>query len=59
MARKRQSDVAALRMHRHIEVHLSGGLELLMAYGQAGVNDAICEIWSKKFGGMGDRSWQI
>lgn len=53
MARKRYSDDDILRLLREIEVHLSSGKDVAVAYRAAGVSDATYYKWRKKFGGMG------
>ena len=53
MARKSYSDEDVLRLLREIELHLASGRDVATACRTAGVSDATCFTWRKKFGGMG------
>lgn len=52
MARKRYSDVDALKLLLEIEIHLHSGMDVVSASQKAGVSDKTYYYWRKKFGGM-------
>ena len=53
MARKRHSDEDILRLLREIEVHINGGVDVVIDCRKTGVLDKTYYAWSKKFGDMG------
>ena len=53
MARKRHSDEESLKILREIELSLAGGADVPSACRSAGISDATCYTWRKKFGGIG------
>ncbi len=53
MARKRYSDEDCLKLLREIELKLASGSDISSACRAAGISDATCYAWRKKFGSMG------
>lgn len=53
MARKRHSDEDILKLLREIDLNLASGSDVPTACRSAGISDATCYTWRKKFGGMG------
>tara|TARA_B110000503_G_C6883114_1_gene303591 strand:+ start:58 stop:255 length:198 start_codon:yes stop_codon:yes gene_type:complete len=53
MAQKRYSQEDILRLLRKIEVHLSGGSDVISACRAAGISDKTYYGWRKRYGGMG------
>ena len=52
MARKRHTDEDCLKILRQVELDLVGGADVAKACRCAGISDATCYTWRKKFGGM-------
>jgi putative transposase len=53
MARNRHSDEDCLKLLREIELKLEGGSDVSAVCRSAGISDATCYTWRKRFGGMG------
>jgi len=53
MARKRYSGEDILRLVREIEVHLSGGMDVISACRATCRSDKTYYEWRKRYGGMG------
>ena len=53
MAQKRYSQEDILRLLRKIEVHLSGGSDVISACRAAGISDKTYYGWRKRHGRMG------
>lgn len=52
MTRKKQLDEGILKLLREIEVHLSSGMDVPLAYRSADISQATYYAWRKKHGGI-------